>query len=100
MRTVDGGMFVMVRFTREEMCHCITILRILQFLPEISGAMVSLLVVVDSGVVGGPMASLHHLVTDLSPLQTWQEGEAGQRQQHQMYTDMQTVIVTFTMMKL
>ena len=71
------------------------ILRILQFLPEISGAMVSLLVVVDSGVVGGPMASLHHLVTDLSPLQTWQEGEAGQRQQHQMYTDMQTVIVTY-----
>ena len=37
--------------------------------------MVSLLVVVDSGVVGGPMASLHHLVAHLPPLQTWQEGE-------------------------
>merc|ERR1719192_2988183 len=57
MGTVDGSMFVMVRFT------------------EISGAMVSLLVVVDSGVVGGPMASLHHLVAHLPPLQTWQEGE-------------------------
>ena len=49
--------------------------------------MVSLLVMVDSGVVGGPMASLHHLVTDLHGLQ------AGD-QHHQMYTDMQTVIVT------
>ena len=44
------------------------ILRILQFLPEISGVMVSLLVMVDSGVVGGPMASLHHLMTDLPSL--------------------------------
>ena len=54
--------------------------------------MVSLLVVVDSGVVGRPMASLHHLVADLPALQSWEEGEAGH--QHQMYTDMQTVMVT------
>lgn len=43
---------------------------------------VSLFVVVDSVEVGGPMASLHHLVTDLHGLQ------AGD-QHHQMYTDMQ-----------
>ena len=53
---------------------------------------VSLLVVVDSGVEGWPMASLHHLVADLPALQTWEEGEAAD--QHQMYTDMQTVIVS------
>ena len=40
--------------------------------------MVSLLVVVDSGAVCGPMASLHHLVTDLPSLQTWEQGEAGE----------------------
>ena len=44
--------------------------------------MVSILVVVDSVVVGGPMASLHHLMTDLYGLQ-------GGDQHHQMYTDMQ-----------
>lgn len=65
---VDWSMFVMeVRFT------------------EISWVTVSLLVVVDSGVVGWPMASLHHLVADLPALQSWEEGEAGH--QHQMYTD-------------
>ena len=68
------------------------ILRRLRILPEISWVTVSLLVVVDSGVVGWPMASLHHLVADLPALQSWEEGEAGH--QHQMYTDMQTVIVT------
>ena len=60
----------------------------LQFLPEISWVtpVVSLLVVVDSGVEGWPMASLHHLVAHLPALQTWEEGEAAD--QHQMYTDM------------
>ena len=62
--------------------------------------MVSLLVVVDSRVEGWPMASLHHLVTDLPPRQTWQEGEAGQGQQHQMYTDMQTITVTIIEIKI
>ena len=79
MWRVDWSMFVMVvRFTGDEITITIRyLLRRLQFLPEISGAMVSLLVVVDSGVVGWPMASLHHLVTDLPALQTWEEAEAG-----------------------
>lgn len=70
MLRIDWSMFVMVvRFT------------------EISwvSLVVSLLVVVDSGVVGWPMASLHHLVTDLPALHSWEEGEAGHH--HQMYTD-------------
>ena len=84
---------MVVRFTGDEITITIRyLLRRLQFLPEISGVTVSLLVVVDSGVEGWSMASLHHLVADLPALQTWEEGEAGH--QHQMYTDMQTPIVT------
>jgi len=46
---------------------------------------VSLLVVVDSRVEGWPMASLHHLMTDLPALHGWEEDKAGHH--HQMYTD-------------
>ena len=90
---------MVVRFTRDEITITIRyLLRRLQFLPEISGVTVSLLVVVDSGVEGWPMASLHHLVADLPALQTWEEGEAAD--QHQMYTDMQTVTVTIIEIKI
>ena len=73
---------------------------VILILPGILRLVVAVLVVVDSVVVGGPMAcegdftltkartltSLHHLVTDLYGLQ------AGD-QHHQMYTDMQMVTV-------
>ena len=51
---------------------------------------VSLLVVVDSVVVGGTMASLHHLVTYLHGVQDRQQRQAGH---HQMYTDMQRILL-------
>ena len=60
--------------------------------------MVSLLVVVDSRVEGWPMASLHHLMTDLPALHGWEEDKAGHH--HQMYTDMQTVTVTIIEIKI
>ena len=63
---------------------------VILILPGILRLVVAVLVVVDSVVVGGTMASLHHLVTYLHGVQDRQQRQAGH---HQMYTDMQMVTV-------